>query len=344
MPDDLALASSCVSSRKDGTAAANRARQAPFPERAKALSGLDARRSVAVLALQWGIIAGVNALAMHAGPGPLHWLAGAFAIVVVASRQQALATLMHDAAHYRLFHSRFWNDTASDLLCALPLGLVTARYRTTHLQHHIDPRGVSDPDWTIMQAHPREWGWPKTARGRNVALLRDAVGLGLLAFTQAWAAWLPQTNFFGRAAVPEPFSSAAKLRICGFYAVVLFAAFGLHLWPEILLYWLVPLATLGQVFFHIRTISEHMGCGEGSGMAYSRNVEATFLERLLISPLNVNHHLTHHIFPGVPWYNLPKLSRLLHDDPQFAAAAYVAPSYLGKAGVLRAELTAPQQF
>lgn len=335
MPDDLAYAIGA----KDGAAAAQRARQAPFPEQAKFLSGLDARRSAATLLLQWGIIIGVIALAMHSGHGKLHWLAAVFAIVVVASRQQALAALMHDAAHYRLFHNRSLNDTASDLLCALPLGLVTSRYRATHLQHHIEPLSANDPDWTIMQANPREWGWPKTRQERDISLLRDAVGLGILSFMQQWKAWLPQTNHFGTAGTPEPFSRDTRLRIYLFYAVVLFAAFGLGLWPEILLYWLLPLATIGHVFFHIRTISEHMGCGNGSGMAYTRNVEATLAERLLISPLNVNHHLTHHVFPGVPWYNLPKLTRLLHDDPQFHAVAYISPSYLGKDGVLRAELT-----
>ena len=255
MPDDHAP----LPSLKDGTKAAQRARSAPFPEQAKALSGLDARRSVAILALQWVIIIGAIALAMHARPGPLHWLAGIFAIIVVASRQQALAALMHDAAHYRLFQSRLWNDTASDLLCALPLGLVTARYRATHLQHHIEPRSGSDPDWTIMQANPREWGWPKTARERDISLLRDVVGLGILSFMQQWKAWLPQTNHFGTESTPEPFSRDTRLRIYLFYAVVLGVAFGLHLWPEILLYWLLPLATLGHVLFHIRTIAEHMG-------------------------------------------------------------------------------------
>lgn len=276
---------------------------------------------------------------MHAGTGVAHWLAAAFAIVVVASRQQALATLMHEAAHYRLFASRALNDTVSDLFCALPLGLVTARYRTTHLQHHVEPLGANDPDWTIMQANPREWGWPKTAPARDRALLRDAVGLGILAFMQQWKAWLPQTNHFGAEKTPEPFTRGTRLRIYLFYAVILLLAFGFGLWREILLYWLLPLATIGHVFFHIRTISEHMGCGPGAGMGYTRNVEAPLVERLLISPLNVGHHLTHHIFPGVPWYNLPKLTRLLHDDPQFAAVAYISPSYLGKRGVLRAELT-----
>lgn len=325
--------------RKDGAAAARLARGAPFPERAKVLSTVSGPRTVAVVLLQWGIIIGVIAAAMHVGAGPLHWLVAALAIVVVAGRQQALAVLMHEAAHYRLFLNRGLNDTVSDLFCALPMGLVTSRYRTTHLQHHLEPLGPNDPDWTVMQANPREWGWPKTRRGRTLSLLRDAVGIGFVTFTQQWKSWLPQTNHFGSAPAPEPFTRATRLRIYLFYAVVLGLAFGLGLWREILLYWLLPLVTLTQVFFKIRTISEHMACGEGSGMGYTRNVGVTWIERLLISPLNVSHHLTHHMFPGVPWYNLPKLTRLLHDDPQFAAVAYISPNYLGRDGVLRTELT-----
>jgi fatty acid desaturase len=335
MPDDHPS----LVNRKDGARAAQRARSAPFPEQAKSLSAIDGWRTLAILAWQWGIIIAVIALAMHAGHGPLHWLAALAAIIIVASRQQALAVLMHEGAHYRLFANRALNDIVSDLFCSLPLFLVTSRYRTTHLQHHLEPLGANDPDWTIMQANPREWSWPKTARESRAVLLRDAVGYGFLVFAQQWKAWLPQTNHFGSSASPEPFSTGTRARIYLFFAVVLGLAFGLGLWREILLYWLLPLATIGQVFFRIRTISEHMGCGSGSGMGYTRNVEGTLAERLLISPLNVSHHLTHHLFPGVPWYNLPKLTALLHADPEFRAAAYISPRYLGQDGVLRAELT-----
>lgn len=324
---------------KNGAEVARRARSAPFPERAKSLSTLNGGRTVTTLLVQWGIIIAAIALAMHVPPGPLHWLAAFAAIIIVASRQQALAVLMHEGAHYRLFANRTLNDTVSDLLCSLPLFLVTSRYRTTHLQHHLEPLGANDPDWTTMQANPREWGWPKTAQAGRMVLLRDAVGYGFLVFAQQWKAWLPQTNHFGTSASPEPFSAGTRARIYIFFLAVLGLAFGLGLWREILLYWLLPLATIGQVFFRIRTISEHMGCGNGSGMGYTRNVEGSVLEKLLISPMNVGHHLTHHIFPGVPWYNLPALTALLHADPEFRVVAYISPSYLGRNGVLQAELT-----
>jgi len=43
---------------------------------------------------------------------------------------------------------------------------------------------------------------------------------------------------------------------------------------------------------------------------------------------NRNYHLEHHLFPGVPWYNLPSLHALLADEYR-RAGAHVHRSYLG---------------
>jgi fatty acid desaturase len=322
---------------EDDASAAIRAREAPFPEQAKKLSVVDGRRTVAILAVQWLCILALVGLADRTGAGPLHWLVVIFAVIAVASRQQALSVLMHEAAHYRLFLNRALNDAVSDLFCALPLGLVTARYRETHLAHHLEPLGPGDPDWMIMQANPREWLWPKTPRERAWTLLRDACGLGFLAFLRQWNAWLPLTNHFGRTGFPGPLLFAIRVRIYLFYTTVAAVVLGFDLWQETLLYWFLPLATASQIMFRVRTISEHMGCGAGSGAAHTRNVGAGWAEWFLISPLNVGHHLTHHLFPGVPWFNLPELTRLLHEDIQFREVAYISSSYLSKTGLIRNE-------
>ncbi|MBM2841879.1 MAG: fatty acid desaturase, partial [Bacteroidetes bacterium] len=36
---------------------------------------------------------------------------------------------------------------------------------------------------------------------------------------------------------------------------------------------------------------------------------------------NINYHLEHHLYPGVPWYNLPKLHRLLQQDYRKAGSS-----------------------
>ncbi len=41
---------------------------------------------------------------------------------------------------------------------------------------------------------------------------------------------------------------------------------------------------------------------------------------------NINYHLEHHLFPGMPWYNLPKVHRLLQDEYRQAGSS-VYPSY-----------------
>jgi fatty acid desaturase len=42
---------------------------------------------------------------------------------------------------------------------------------------------------------------------------------------------------------------------------------------------------------------------------------------------NENYHLEHHLYPGVPWYNLPKLHQELKDELISQKAPFI-PSYL----------------
>jgi fatty acid desaturase len=42
--------------------------------------------------------------------------------------------------------------------------------------------------------------------------------------------------------------------------------------------------------------------------------------------INLNYHIEHHLFPGVPWYNLPKVHALLLEDYK-AAGSSIYGSY-----------------
>ena len=57
------------------------------------------------------------------------------AMIIVAGRQQACFVLAHDAAHYRLYETRWLNDFIGRLLAA-PVGLSMRTYRVLHRLHH----------------------------------------------------------------------------------------------------------------------------------------------------------------------------------------------------------------
>ncbi|MBI3304682.1 MAG: fatty acid desaturase, partial [Deltaproteobacteria bacterium] len=78
------------------------------------------------------------------------------------------------------------------------------------------------------------------------------------------------------------------------------------------LYWFVPYCTFTQVFFRIRGAIEH-GNVPDPGNPYQQT-RTYFIHPALgffFSPKQVNYHLEHHLYPSVPFYNLPRLHALL---------------------------------
>ena len=61
----------------------------------------------------------------------------------------------------RLLSNRTANDLIANILCALPSGIVVARYRAEHLRHHRAPNTEFDPYALMFKSNPRDWNWPK---------------------------------------------------------------------------------------------------------------------------------------------------------------------------------------
>src|SRR4030095_10471078 len=85
-----------------------------------------------------GIVAGV-AIAFWS------WWAALLAVVLMAPLAHALFILAHDAAHYRLYETRWLNDLVGEV-CGTFAGLSMCTYRVIHRMHHNHLYGPEDTD------------------------------------------------------------------------------------------------------------------------------------------------------------------------------------------------------
>ena len=76
------------------------------------------------------------------------------ALVIIGSRQFALAVLAHDAAHNLLFENNKVNDWAGQWFCAYPIFQDNRVYRPYHLKHHRHTETEDDPDLVLSSPFP----------------------------------------------------------------------------------------------------------------------------------------------------------------------------------------------
>ena len=304
----------------------------------KSYCKIQPHKAVASIAVQWLVIAGALGAAVWSG-NPVVFVVAAF---VIASRQHALGIIMHDATHYRLFGDRRWNDLASDLFCAFPLLMTTNRYRYYHLLHHRNVNTPEDPYWAFFQGL-KDWHWPKPLGQAASVFLRDLLGLTAHNEMKMILRWGVFVNHFSTRDEPPPLSLRERLSFYAFAAALLAGLWAFDGWLYYLGLWYVPMVLINMPFIRMRTVAEHIAIPGRTGDDGTRHVNGTWLERVFISPCNINYHVAHHLFAGVPQYNLPAFHERLLKEPEYRDYLCLKESYLGldpAKGVLGEVLTA----
>ena len=160
------------------------------PEVLAPLTELAPLRSTLAVAHTFGSIALELALAVT------FWSVAAaiIAIILTAPLQHALFILAHDAAHYRLYRTRWLNDLIGRLAGTLG-GIPMCAYRVIHRLHHNHLYQAQDPDIALHGGYPR-----------GKAYLLKKLGKDLCGLT----AWKTYAYFFGRLRLTrEPMSCSA---------------------------------------------------------------------------------------------------------------------------------------
>ena len=165
--------------------------------------------------------------------------------------------------------------------------------------------------------------------------LGDLLGLNGKKMMKVVHRWSPWINHFSQKKIPSPLIKIERVTIYFFVATVISFIFLTNSWWFFLILWVIPLSTFTVAMMRLRTIGEHLGLPNKQELDASRHTDGTLLERLSISPLNINYHIDHHLFPSVPYYNLPKLHQILLKNNHYVKNAHINKTYLGfKDGLL----------
>lgn len=290
-------------------------------------------RGTFAIAVQWAVIIGAILCAVLSH----HWLAYVAAILIVATRQHALGVLAHEATHYRLFSNRVVNDVASDLLAAFPLGISTRFYREHHLRHHNFVNTDRDPDRSMFIGDP-DWSWPKLPFECVKLFIRDLIGLNVRVAIALMRVWSPAARLSDGLGKRSGLYPHEWLLLLAFYGIVALGLTATGCWLHFALLWIVPELTVFTAIFRVRALAEHYGLPSEHELNDSRCVKPIWWERFLFAPCNVNYHLEHHLFPSVPFYNLPRLHARLMREQSFADNSHRTDSYTGLIKGVLAEL------
>lgn len=268
------------------------------------LSQINTVRGVSAIFIQWGIIllTVVGCTCLDSLPV---YLAGA---LVIAGRQHALAVLLHDAAHRRLLPHRQLNDWIASLILAMPLFVSLRLYRLYHLRHHRHLNSSLDPDLIKPEQIGGRGFWARY-------FLRSVVGLGLVSMFRNAA------SYSILSALRVPRGRVEVVTIFSFYGAV---AAVLATMPTIafkfLTFWIAPLVLLLPGILRFRAAAEHSVLALGK---QTRTTYSPVWEAFLFSPLNVNFHYEHHLYPAIPWYSLRKAHYYIRQRNDYPAAAHV---------------------
>jgi fatty acid desaturase len=279
------------------------------PEALAPLTRLDPARSTLAVAQTFLSLAVVIGLAVAFWS----WWAAAIAVVLIAPLQHALFVLAHDAAHYRLYETRWLND-AVGRLCGTIAGVSMCTYRVIHRLHHNHLYGAQDPDIALHGGYPRGKAYLAKKLAKDLA--------GLTAFkTFSYFFGAPSLNTeTGKAERPLD-DTSSRLRaaarrdrwtVLGFHVVAPVVAFATGWGWQYVVLWMLPLVTVLQAILRLRAICEHGAVTDyGSPLTAARTNLAPLWVRYAMFPHHVNYHVEHHLYPAVPHYNLPRLHAAL---------------------------------
>lgn len=218
------------------------------------------------------------------------------ATLIMGSQLHAFTVLQHDCGHQNAFRSalaNLWMGRFMAWFIVFPYSSFTE----CHKHHH---RYLGDPD-----KDPDEWNY---ARGVKWMFLRIAV-------------FVPRFTYFSLVR----YGKAVRNRVLRELSFNLLSMGALCAWfvsrgmaYEFVLIFVVPLLLLAVVINPISRGYEHLPMatlepGHEDRLDLAKNTITVTSRVVGLLWANINYHVEHHVYPGVPFCNLRKLHNLLEN-------------------------------
>ncbi len=281
------------------------------------LIGADDLKALAMRSDRKGIVRMGAHLLIIAAAGWMVTLAGGTAWLLAAWVPYGIALAflfspLHECVHRTAFRTRRLNDLAA-VICGFMLLLPASSFRCFHFAHH---RYTNDPHRDPELAAEK----PQTVKHYAITM----TGLG--------SYWWPQirdlvTHAAGRADEPwidarqrQKIVTEARLHLLA-YAIIAAAALVLGS-TLILTLWILPIM-IGMVFLRLFLLAEHTGCAPTSDMLANTRTTLTSSAVKFLA-WNMSYHCEHHLYPAVPFHNLPQLHALAGHRVQTVSPGYMS--------------------
>lgn len=232
----------------------------------------------------------------------------------LGSRQHALAILGHDAAHGLLLKNKKWNDLAADLLIGKPMFFDLNTYRKHHYSHHKFTNTDKDPDIVMLKSLGKFFK-AKTAKDNFKEILKDFFWINT-GYQIRRVLTLSGKSKDSRIKDRNKFTSLTYLLLSQLLLIIVLIQ--IHYLAPV--FWYLALLGPLSMFLRIRNLGEHWFLiNNRTDLTISRNYCVNNrIEAFFFAPHNVNYHLVHHLFISVPFYNIPKLHKILMGDVTYA--------------------------
>lgn len=240
-----------------------------------------------------------------------NWISILIAIFVVGTRYYALYIIGHDGLHRRLFNSRRKNDLWNDVFILGAIGAITRINRHNHMRHHAALALPTDPDL---------YKYNLADRNGRIQFVLSLTGLPHIQRAI-------RNVFFDGAQHERKVTDHHTIRdiaiLLGWQIMLIGALTFLIGWWAYPLIWLLPVYIFTFAADTARVMLEHAVESDPNPALPDRLItyKSSRIERIFFAPMNMNFHATHHLWPSIPYYNLPAADAMLRSSPKGARLA-----------------------